>query len=117
MTTVEEVEKSEECGSLGIWWNSRKRKQAPAARGGDPSTGQMQIFLTVRKEKASAVWSADPSTGNMKINAMNCVKFVKDDATGSVKFVKVDCDWFGKIREDRDGWFVQSSNRRRRANV
>ena len=46
MPTVEEVEdnmsqrrmeKSEECGSLGMEWNSRKRKRrkkAPAARGG-----------------------------------------------------------------------------------
>ena len=49
------MEKSEECGSLRVWWNSRKWKKAPTAR-----------------------------------TAMNHVKFVKDDAKGSVK-----------IREDR----------------
>ena len=40
MPTAEEVEdnlshrrmeKSEECGSLGMWWNSRRRKKAVAA--------------------------------------------------------------------------------------
>ena len=75
MATAEEVEenliqkkmaKSEGCGSLGIWWNSRKRKKAPAAQG------------------------VDPSTGHVKINAKNHVKFAEDDATGSVKFAKID---------------------------
>ena len=75
LTTAEEMEdnlsqrrmeKSEGVESLGMRWNSRKLKKAPAARG------------------------ADQSTGHMKINAINYVKFVKDDATGSMKFVKID---------------------------
>ena len=73
MTTAEEVEdnlsqrmeKSEECGSLGMWWDSRKRKKAPTA------------------------WGADPSTGHMNINAMNHVKFLKIDVMGSINFVKI----------------------------
>ena len=51
----------------------------------------------MRKEKAAAARGADRSTGNMKINAMNHVKLVKDDATGSVKFVKI--GWSVKFGE------------------
>ena len=60
------MEKSEQCGSVSMWSNGRKRK------------------------KALAAWGAGPSAGHMKIYAMNYVKFVEDDATGSVKFVKID---------------------------
>ena len=37
------MEKSEGCRSLAVWRNSRKRKKAPAARGADPSTGDVKI--------------------------------------------------------------------------
>ena len=47
------MEKSEEFETLGMWWNSRKGKKAPAAR------------------------DADLSTGTTKVNAMNHVKFVR----------------------------------------
>ena len=38
-----ETEKSEVCGSLETWRNSRRRKEAPAARCADPSSGHMKI--------------------------------------------------------------------------
>ena len=37
------MEKSEVCQLLDMWRNSRKRKQALAARGADPCTGHMMI--------------------------------------------------------------------------
>ena len=51
-------ESEEGCGSLGMWWNSRKRNKAPATRG------------------------ADPCTGHLKIKLMSHVKIVKISATG-----------------------------------
>ena len=96
MPTAEEVEdnlsqrrmvKSEESRSLGVWWNSRKRKKARAARG------------------------ADPSTGHTKINAMNHVISVKDDAMGSVKFVEVNVMGSVKSVKIVVTGFVQSSQR------
>ena len=60
------METSSDCGSLGMWRNLRKSKKALAARGAEPSTGQK------------------------KINAINCVKFVKDHVSGSVEFMKTD---------------------------
>ena len=57
-----------------------EKSEESGSLGTDPSTGHRKI-LTVRKEKAPAD-----------------VKFVKDDATASVR-----------VREDRDGGFVQES--------
>ena len=59
MQTAEKVEvnlnqkKTEACGSLEMWRNSRRRKKAPAAWSADSSTGHMKI-LTVGKDKAPA---------------------------------------------------------------
>ena len=100
MTTAEEVEdnlsqgrteKSEECGSLGMWWNSRKRKKAPAARG------------------------ADPSTGYVKIDATNELKFVKIDVMGSVKLVKLVMTASSRVRSARRAnvWRKLMGRRRR----
>ena len=37
------MEKSEECGSSGMWRRSSRRRRQPAACGADPSTGQVRI--------------------------------------------------------------------------
>ena len=55
------------------------------------------------EEEGTGRPGADPSTGHMQINSMNHFKFVKDDATGPVKFVKI-----------ADDGFFQSSKRKRR---
>ena len=78
------MEKSEECGSLGMWWNSRRKK-------------------------ALAACVADPSTRHMNINAMNHVKIVQEDATGSVTVVKI--DMIGSVKFVKIV-FLQSSKRK-----
>ena len=74
------MEKSEECGSSGMWRKSRTKrgpasmphavrwKKASTARCADPSSGHM-----TKKKKASAARGFDPSTGQVKIDGMNYV--------------------------------------------
>ena len=100
------MEKLEGRGLLGMWWNSRKRKRALAARGSDTSTGQMKI-LTMRREKAPTAWSADPSTGHMKINANEPCKIRKGRREWFTKIREDRCDGLGQTRQDRDDGFVR----------
>ena len=67
MPTAEEVEdnlgrrrteKLEECGSLGMWWNSTWRKKAPAARSAHPSAGHME-FLGISCSECRSKYCAD----------------------------------------------------------
>ena len=53
----------------------------------DGEVGSVWIVGNVEEhegKKAQVARSLDPSTGHMKINAMHCVKFVKDSVTGGV---------------------------------
>ena len=77
------IEKSEECGSSGMWRRSRKKrrplsitrthtvrwKKAPTASGSDPSPGHM--WSVTKKKKAPAFQGADPSARQVNIDLMN----------------------------------------------
>ena len=66
------MEKSEACGSLGMWWNSIKRMKAPIS-----------------------------GRGHMQIRAMNHVTLVKIDVMGSVNFVKLVMTGSPRVRNEK----------------
>ena len=45
-------------------------------------------LIATKKKKAPTAWGADLSSGRVRIDVMNYVKSVKDNETGSVKFVE-----------------------------